>query len=260
MRAALLLNFVKQDLVDRYSGSFMGRAWAFLMPLLQILIFIFVFSAVMGAKLASLGGDLGESVFAYSIYLISGILAWNAFSNTIARVACIYSDKAALIGKVQIDLAALPLYILITEAVVYLVGMLFFAAFLFLIDMFHPQYWIWLPLIFLVQQLFAYAFGFICAVFNVLFKDVREFVTVGLQLWFWLTPVVYVVGILPERFHFFFILNPVVHLMDAYRNIVLYQQPPELVPLAVVALIAVVLLFLGVKIFRRLERDIRDFI
>lgn len=258
MNIALLLNFVRQDLVDRYSGSLLGRGWAFMMPLIQILIFVFIFSQVMGAKLESLGSDL--SGYAYSIYLISGILGWNALSNTIARVSSIYQDKASLIGKVDLSLVTLPLYIVLTEAVVFAISWLIFLLFLAVIGAFPGGLLIWLPVIFVVQQLLAYAIGFFCAVFSVLLRDVRELVTVGLQLWFWLTPVVYVVGILPDHLRAVFLLNPVVPVMNAYRAIILQQQAPDLVSLALVSLFAGGLLAVGIWLFKRLERDIRDLI
>ena len=258
MNIALLLNFVRQDLVDRYAGSVLGRAWAFVLPLVQILIFVFVFSTVMGAKLSVLGAELGG--YAYSIYLVSGILAWNAFSNTVSRIASIYQDKAALIGKVDISLALLPLHILVTESILFAVSWGFFALFLLSIGALPGESLYWLPLVFLLQQMFAYALGFLAALLGVLLRDVREMVNVGMQLWFWLTPVVYVVTILPEHLRLFFYLNPMVYLMDAYRAIVLQQQAPDWQGLVVIAVLATAVMALAVWLFRRMERDIRDLI
>lgn len=258
MNIALLLNFVRQDLVDRYAGSVLGRAWAFVLPLVQILIFIFVFSTIMGAKLSVLGAELGG--YAYSIYLVAGILAWNAFANTVSRTASVYQDKAALIGKVDISLAFLPLHILVTETILFCVSWSFFACFLYSVDALPGASLYWLPLVFLVQQVLAYALGFLAALLGVLLRDVREMVNVGMQLWFWLTPVVYVVTILPEQFRLFFYLNPMVYVMDAYRAIVLYQQPPGWQGLAVVMVLAAACLALALWLYRRMERDIRDLI
>lgn len=258
MKISLLMNFVRQDLVGRYSGSLLGRSWAFIMPLLQILIFVFIFSQVMGAKLAELGNEL--SGYAYSIYLISGMLGWNAFSNTLSRVANVYQEKASLIGKVDLDLASLPLYIVVTEAIVFAISWTIFLVFLGLLGAFPVKGLIWLPVIFLIQQLLAYAIGFLCAVFSVLLRDVRELVTVALQLGFWLTPVVYVVTILPEAFQRFFWLNPLVPIMEAYRAVALQQPQPDMSALAGVAVFAAIMLLAALVLFRRLERDIRDLI
>ena len=99
--------------------------------------------------------------------------------------------EASLIGKVNLSLLALPLYIVASETVVYLISMAFFTGFLIIIGFPFSWHWCLIPLLFLAQQLFAYGLGFLLAVLSVFIRDIREFVNVFLQLWFWLTPIVY---------------------------------------------------------------------
>ncbi|MBY4676798.1 ABC transporter permease [Marinobacterium arenosum] len=258
MNKALLINFVRQDLIDRYSGSLLGGAWSFVMPLVNILIFVLIFSKIMGARLEILGAEFAE--YSYSIFLVTGILGWNALSNTISRVTNVFSDKASLIGKVNISLVVMPVYIVLTETIIFAISYLFFMFFILLIGFPLSWHFLLIPLIFVVQQLMAYALGFICAVLSVFFRDIREFVSVILQLWFWLTPIVYVVNILPEKVRIFFMLNPAYHLVTAYRDLVMYQRMPDWTALSILFATSALLLMLGVWMFRKLERDIRDFI
>lgn len=258
MNTSLILNFARQDLKDRYAGSVLGGLWSFIMPLINILIFALVFSNVMGARLESFGVEFAR--YGYSIYLISGILAWNAFASTVVRVTHVFHEKRNLIGKVSLSLRALPLYILITETFIFTVSFSFFTLFLLLIDFPLNPYWLLLPLIYLVQQLFAYALGFVLAILSVFIQDIKELTNVLMQLWFWLTPIVYVVNILPESIRVYYALNPMVHFIEAWRSIIIAGQLPNLLPLATLLALALLLLGGGFWLMQRLERDIRDFI
>jgi len=258
MNISLILNFARQDLKDRYAGSMLGGLWSFIMPLINILIFALVFSNIMGAKLESFGVEFAR--YSYSIYLISGILAWNAFASTVVRVTHVFHEKRNLIGKVSLSLRALPLYILITETFIFTVSFIFYTLFLLLIDFPLNPYWLLLPLLYLAQQLFAYALGFLLAIFSVFIQDIKELTNVLMQLWFWLTPIVYVVNILPESVRAYYVLNPMVPFIDAWRSIIVSGQMPDLLPLAILLSIALLILSCGFWLMRRLERDIRDFI
>lgn len=259
MNLHLLLHFVRQDLIDRHASSALGALWTLLLPLANILIFTLVFSSIMGMRLEGMGMEsLGP--YSYSVYLVTGLLAWLCFANTLTRITQVFHDKASLIVKVRLSLFTLPLYILISETIIYLISMTFFAIFLWLIDFQWSWYCLWLPLIFIVQQLLAYGIGLICAVLSVFLRDIKEAVGVITQFWFWLTPVVYVVTILPQRWLPLFEFNPVYHTTRAMRDALILGQTPDLTSLAVVAGAGLVLLACGLIIGKKLERDIRDFL
>lgn len=258
MNIALLLNFARQDLIDRYAGSVLGGAWSFILPFVNILIFALVFSKIMGARLESFGQEFSQ--YGYSIYLIAGILPWNSFANTIARTTTVYRDKANLLAKVNVGLKSLPLYMLVTEAFIYFISMLFFAGFLLLIGFPVDAYWYLIPLVYAIQQLFAYALGFILAVLSVFIRDIREFITVIIQLWFWLTPIVYVVTILPEGLFRLASFNPFFVLVNAYRDLIIYHRLPNFNGLALLFLAGILLLLLAIWLCNKLERDLRDFL
>jgi lipopolysaccharide transport system permease protein len=254
----LLLTFTRQDLVDRYSSSMLGGVWTLINPLVQILIYTLIFSKIMGARLGDLGAEFSE--YGYSIYLVSAVLAWSAFGNTLTRVTTIFQDKAGLIGKVNLSLSALPLYILLSETIVYLISMTLFAGFLLIIG--YPITWAWLLLIpvYFIQQLLAYGLGFGAAVLGVFVRDVVELVRIVVQLWFWLTPIVYVLTILPEGTRDLLAWNPMTHFVGAFRDIILYGKVPDLEALGILLVIGLAVLAVALYGFKRLEKEMRDFI
>ena len=254
----ILRGFVRQDLIDRYSGSLLGGAWSLVMPLIQILIFTLIFSKIMGMKLAMFGAELTE--YGYSIYLVAGVLAWNAFSTTLARTSGVFLDKAGLIKKVPLSLKLLPLYIPISETVIFLIAYSFFAAFLWLIGYSFSLFWLWLPLIYFLHQLMAWAAGFFFAILSVFIRDTRQLVDVCLQVWFWGTPIVYVLDIVPERMQNLMDWNPAYWFINSYHRVILQQQAPEFNYLLLCAVSGLLFLTLAYVLLNKLERDIRDFI
>ncbi|HCO61628.1 MAG TPA: ABC transporter permease [Porticoccaceae bacterium] len=258
MNVSLLLHFVRQDLIDRYAGSVLGGAWSFFLPLAQILIFTLVFSKIMGARLEVLGQQLSQ--YSYSVYLIAGMLPWLSFSNTVLRTTTVFRDKAGLIAKVQVSLKSLPAYILVSEAAIFGISMVLYAVFLLLIGFPMDRYWLLVPLVYLIQQLFAYGLGFGLAVLSVFIRDIREFISIVMQLWFWLTPIVYVVNILPASYHQLFVLNPFFTLVNSYRDVIINHKMPDLASLAVVAGIGAGLLGLSLILCGKVEKELRDFL
>jgi lipopolysaccharide transport system permease protein len=255
---ALILTFTRQDLIDRYSSSLLGGVWTLINPLVQILIYTLIFSKIMGARLSDLGVEFTE--YGYSIYLVPAVLAWSAFGNTLTRVTTIFQDKAGLIGKVSLSLRALPLYILLSETIVFLISMSLFAIFLLLIG--YPITWMWLLLIpvYLVQQLLAYGLGFGAAVLGVFVRDVVELVRITVQIWFWLTPIVYVLDILPQETQELLSWNPMTHFVTAFREVILYARAPDLEAMSQLLALGLAVLALALYGFKRLEKDMRDFI
>lgn len=259
MNFPLLLHFVRQDLVDRHAASALGALWTLLLPLSNILIFTLVFSQIMGARLETMGMEyLGR--FGYSVYLVTGLLAWICFSSTIARITSVYHEKAGLITKVRMSLFSLPIYVVISETLVYLISMGFFVIFLLLIDFTWNISWLWLPFVFLIQQILAYGLGLLFAILSVFLRDIKEIVNVGIQFWFWLTPIVYVSTIIPENFRAILAVNPIYHTTKAYRDILILGKNPDLIALGSVAMLGVLLLLSGLYLGKYLERDIRDFL
>lgn len=254
LNTALL--FARQELYDQYKGSILGIFWVMIQPMVYILIFTVVFSKLMGARLANF-----DQPYAYSLYLVSGILIWNATSSTITRLSGIYQAKAPLIKKVPISLSLMPLYIPLTEAVIYSLGMALFALILCLfINYPFTWHWLWIPPLLILSLSFAYTLGLITALLSPFLPDIRTGIPVIIQLLFWMTPIVYVIDILPSSIQWIALYNPFSWITQSLQAIVLKHQSPQVLHLLGLLLLTLFFGLLSRWLQLRLQKDIRDLI
>ncbi len=256
MSPALIWSFARQELVDRYAGSALGFTWAFVQPLVLLFIFVVIFGQLMSARLPGV-----DSAWGYSVYLISGMLPWLAFSNTLSRTATVFIDKKHIITKVGLSLPTLPVFIVLAETLTFLIGFGFVLLLLFALDIPLRSHLLVLPWVFMVQQLFALGLGMILAVLNVFLRDIREFTSVLVQLWFWVTPIVWVPDAVPAIiYRTLSVINPLVPLTEAWHAMFLGERSPDYLFVAAVAVLACLLLGTGYLMVKKLEKDIRDFL
>jgi lipopolysaccharide transport system permease protein len=251
----LILELAKRDFTERYSGSALGFLWSFVYPLINILIYMIIFGSLMGARLPGM-----SSVWGYGIYLIAGLVPWTAFANTVTRSSTVFLDKKHLISKIRIDLPTLPLFIVLSETITFIVTFTIFICILFFTGFAFSPYLILIPVIYLIQQTFAYALGFFLAVFVVFIRDLKEVVVIGMQIWFWFTPIVYVYEILPARVQEILFWNPMLPVVTAFHDIFVFQRMPSFAYLTIVFMLSCLLIVLDYMIFKKMEKDIRDFI
>jgi lipopolysaccharide transport system permease protein len=255
MNFNLIIDLTKRDFIERYSGSALGFVWSFIYPLINILIYMIIFGSLMGARLPGM-----SSVWGYGIYLIAGLVPWTAFANTITRSSTVFLDKKNIISKIRVDLPTLPLFIVLSETITFCVTFVIFLCILLITGFAFTPLLLFIPIIYLIQQIFAYALGFFLAIFVVFLRDLKEVVVIAFQIWFWFTPIVYVYEILPPLAQQVLILNPALSFISAYHDIFIFGHVPSFVYLTIVFILSCLLIVIDYLIFRKLERDIRDFI
>ena len=121
MNFSLILELAKRDFTERYSGSALGFMWSFIYPLINILIYMIIFGSLMGARLPGT-----SSIWGYGVYLIAGLVPWTAFANTVTRASTVFLDKKNIIAKIHVDLPTLPLFIVLSESVTFVVTLTIF--------------------------------------------------------------------------------------------------------------------------------------
>jgi lipopolysaccharide transport system permease protein len=248
-----VISMVAREFNSRYLGSLLGSLWAVLNPLAMIFIYTVIFSRIMRAKLPGI-----EDSMAYGMYICAGLLPWTYYIELLGRFPNIFLDQASLIKKVNFPRITLPVIALLSSTINFVIIFSVFLAFLALTGRF-PGWVIlgFIPLL-IIQQLFVVGFGILLGSINVYFRDVGQFLNVILQFWFWFTPIVYPMPILPEKVRLLLYLNPLVPLVQAYQNIILYHQWPEwshFLPHAVGAGLALVG---GFMVFSRLSGEMVD--
>jgi lipopolysaccharide transport system permease protein len=248
-----VVSSVRNELRARVARSQLGAAWMVLQPLAQVAIFTLVLSEVLAAKLPGMTGTHG-----YAIYLMAGMLVWSLFLEITSRCLTMFVDNASLLKKIVFPRICLP-FIVVGSALVNSL-LLFLAMGLIFALMGHaPGWeWLWLAPILAVTVAFALGLGLLLGVLNVFVRDVGQVMGIVLQLWFWLTPVVYVASVVPEAFRRVLVFNPLFPLVQASQQVVLYQRAPDVAGLAWVALLSVLLLAAALLVFRRASPDMVD--
>ena len=248
-----ILSSIKTEFRAKFIRSRLGGLWIILQPLSQVLIFTFILSAIMTAKLPGIGNRYG-----YSIYLMSGILGWSLFTEILSRCLTLFIDNANLLKKLAFPKITLPL--IVTGSAI--VNNLFLFAAIFVIFGF-LGHWpgmtlVWLPLVMLVNITLALGLGLLLGVFNVFIRDIGQIVPIALQLLFWLTPIIYIISIIPVQEQHWLVLSPLAPIIASYQDILLYNRSPEWVGLGITALFSGLLLILALVIFRKASPEMVD--
>lgn len=236
---------VRREFDARYRHSLLGASWAVLQPLAMIVIYTVVFSRVMHSRLPGVSGD-----FAYSIYLCAGVLTWGLFAEITGRAQNVFLEQANLLKKVSFPRLCLPVIVVASAVVNFVIIFGLFTAFLILVGAFPGWAFVALLPVLAVEVLLAVGLGVTLGVLNVFFRDVGPFYAVVLQFWFWLTPIVYPASILPQWVQPWMCWNPMAQLVGAYQRILVEGAWPEWKGVGAVALLAIVLCLLGWRLFR----------
>lgn len=245
---------VSRQFRAKYQGSVLGSAWTLLNPLAMILIYTLVFSHVMGARLPAL-----DSPFAYAIHVCAGLLPWGLFQDVITRSVNLFIAHASLIKKIAFPTCSLVVIVLSTALLDFA---LIFATFLLLLAVTGTLPGLVLaalvPLLLLQIGLSA-GLGLLAAVLQVFFRDVGHTTAIILRLWFWLTPIVYPISILPDWVRFWVQgFNPMTALVDGYQRILLLHRWPDWSSLWLPALSAAAALWLGLTLYRARAGELLD--
>jgi lipopolysaccharide transport system permease protein len=248
-----VLGSVKREFQSKYANAVLGAVWSVLSPLAMILVYTVIFSEVMRTKLP--GADSG---FAYSIYLCAGILTWGLFAEIIARGQSMFIEQANLIKKISFPRICLPLIVVLNALVNF--GIIFGLFLVFLIATGNFPGWIFFTLlpVLVVQVLLAIGLAMIAGVLNVFFRDVGQFVTIAMQFWFWLTPIVYPVSILPAQVRSMLVWNPMAPLIGAYQSVLVHGAAPDWAAIWPVAVLALLLCVFGMRLFRKRAGEMVD--
>ena len=248
-----ILGSVKREFQSKYRNSLLGAVWMVINPLAMILVYTVIFSQVMGTKLPGI-----ESTFSYSIYLCAGILTWGFFAEITGRAQNMFLEQANLLKKLSFPRLCLPVIVVVNASLNFSIIFILFTLFLLLTSNFPGWAFLALLPVLLIQTAFAVGLGMCLGVLNVFFRDVGQLFGVVLQFWFWLTPIIYPITILPERFRPMMSLNPMAQLVEAYQNILVSNQWPDWNGLLPVALLAILLCTLGAHLFRKHSGEMVD--
>lgn len=208
----LLYLLVQKELKVRYKNSFLGYLWALANPFAFALVYYIAFRVIMRVEMPN-----------YSLFLLAGLFPWVWLTNALAHATSSYRRNASLVKRVNLQRAVLPLSNVVHELVHFCFSIPVILLFIFVAGEVFYAAWIWqLPLMILLQLMLVYPLALLLALANVYAHDVEYLVGIVLSMLFFLTPIVYPLSMVPEKYHVFFDLSPVAALIQNWRSVLLH--------------------------------------
>ncbi len=236
----LIWELVVRDLKLRYKRSYLGVAWTLVNPLLQLLVFSFVFTVIFRVETPN-----------FMPYLFIGITSWNWFSGALLESSNSILQNRDLIRQPGFPSAMLPNVTVASHLIHFLLTLPILALLLLVSEIPATVAILWLPLVILVQYTLTLSLAMFAASLNVTFRDTQYLLGVFLMLGFFLTPILYELSFVPERYLPFYRANPMNHVIEAYRALALRGDMPDLWSLALVTGGSIVQLGVSYLFFRQ---------
>jgi ABC-2 type transport system permease protein len=233
-----------KELKVRYKRSVLGFMWALLNPALMMLVMTVVFSTILRFGIPH-----------YAIFLLSVLLPWTFFSQSLSYAVESIVGNGELIKKVSVPKLVFPVAAVVSNIINLLLSFIPLA--LIVIVMRHPFYWTWLylPVPMLALIIFTLGVTFFFAAANVYYRDVAHIVQVVLSAWFYFTPIIYALDFIPTNRQWLFKLNPIIYVINGFRLAVYYGLLPRWQSIAASFVCAFVALLIGFGIFRKYQDE-----
>jgi lipopolysaccharide transport system permease protein len=264
----LLVNLTLREIRGKYKRTIFGQLWSLANPLALMLIYTIVFAFILRVE-PEPGDPSGLDVFA--VWLLCGLLPWTFFANVVTSGANSLIANAGLIQKVAFSRIVLPLSLVGSSIYNWLFEMAVLLIVLVIIGSF---VWPWIPLLLVIMLLlavFAAGIALMLSIANVYFRDTQWFLGIILQMWLYLTPIIYPASLITTQsdaygglfgsnitIEFIYNLNPMAHFVEVFRNLLYDNRWPDLTEWSICAIWAVVSLFIGVIVFRSNEKKLAE--
>ncbi len=249
----LIYSMVKKDLRGRYSGSFMGLYWSVINPLALLLTYTLVFSTFLKT---TPGGDYKHLPF--SVWLMAGLLPWVFFSDSISQGAFAIVGNKGLVTKTIFDIEILPICVVIANFITHLIALCILAILMAIFRIKPGIMLLTLPCCMIPIILYALAWCYLVAAFNVFIRDISQVIGIVLNLLFFLTPIFYPAEAIGGIWAYFLKINPYFFFVTWYREIILINKLPNYKEFLILLAIIIIFLFISKKIFDKLKIHFAD--
>ena len=240
----LLLGLTFRDIRGRYKQSVLGIAWALLQPLAMTVIYTIVFSHIVKV-------DTGG--IPYPIFSYIAMLPWTFFSGGLtAGTECLVSNFN-LITKVYFPREVIPISAVLGKTVDLGLGILVLVPLLIFYKIHLTWYALFSLPVLVLQACFLLGLAFVLSSANLFYRDIRHVMPLVIQVWMYLSPIIYPLSLVPKRYLGFYMLNPMASVMDTFRRTVLQGLPPQYGYLGLAAVVSLVTLVVGYRLFKKLE-------
>ena len=238
----VFFNLTARDLKIRYKRSFLGVLWAIAEPLAQMMIYTVVFSYLLRIQTEN-----------YPVFVLCGILPWGFFATGLVHPLTAITSNAPLVKKVYFRREVLPLSQIAGRFVHFGLSFVLLFAFIFTSNIPLTANILYLPLVIAIQLMLVCGLGVLLSALNTFWSDIGFLTNFALTSLFYLSPVLYPVAMVPERFREFYMMNPMAGLIMNYRRILIEGQGLDWASLGYAAVISVLVLAFGFSVFRRYD-------
>jgi len=241
----MIYSLVKKDLRGRYKGSVLGFLWTFINPLLQLVVYSVVFSSVMRVT----------NVDKYYLFLFVVLIPWNFFQSSILGGSSSILANSNLITKIYFPREVIPISYVTSCFVNMLLCFIIIFLVLFLSGVGVSLLALaWLPLVFVIEYLITLGAALIVSAITVYFRDLEHILGILMMAWMYFTPIIYSINDIPEEWKGIFKLNPMCHIITAYRDILYYKELPDISSLLIMGAISVAVFFAGLGVFSCMKK------
>jgi len=250
----LIWLFVKRDFVTFYKQTILGPLWYIIQPLINTIVFTIIFG-----NLAKISTD-GVPPF---IFYMSGTVAWSYFASCITLTSNTFSQNAAIFGKVYFPRITVPIANVIISLLQFFIQFAIFILFLIYFTIqgssINPNmYILLLPLIIFQMAVLGLGLGILISSLTTKYKDLTFVMSFFVQLWMYATPIVYPLSIVPEKYRLLVILNPMTSIVETFRGAFLGASSIELNDIFISVSFTLLIFFLGLLMFNRVEKSFMD--
>jgi lipopolysaccharide transport system permease protein len=252
----LVMLFVRRDFVALYKQTILGPLWFVIQPLLSTIMFTIVFAKIANFSTAGLPPV---------VFYLSGTLAWNYFSTTLLKTSDTFTQNASIFGKVYFPRLTVPISIVISNLIqfaiqfVLLIVIMGYYAFNG-VDFDFDLSLLLIPVMLLILAGLGLGFGILISSLTTKYRDLKQLLSFGIQLWMYITPIIFPLSSVEGKYRIFFLINPLTGIVESFRTILLGVGELNYAYLGYSAIFMVILLVLGALMFNRIERNFMDYV
>jgi lipopolysaccharide transport system permease protein len=250
----LLFLFVKRDFISIYKQTILGPLWFFIQPIITAITFTVIFG-----NLAKISTDGLPQILFY----MCGITLWNYFADTLTKTADTFSSNVNIFGKVYFPRMIVPLSVVVSNLIKLGIQFLLFLCvwiyYLIQTDLIHPnKMLVLIPFLIILIGFMALSFGVIISSLTTKYRDLKFLVTFGIQLMMYASPIVYPLSIVPEKYKWIIVANPVTSIIESFKYAFLGVGEFSWFYLGYSTLFTIMLFMIGLVIFHRVEKSFMD--
>ena len=253
----LLMILVKRDFISFYKQTLLGPIWFFVQPLFTTLTYSVIFGNI---------ANVGTDGLPQALFYLSGITLWNYFSDCLLKTSTVFRDNSNIFSKVYFPRLIIPLSIIISNLIKFVVQFLLFLGFLFYYYYFQGfqvqlhllDVLLLFPLLIITMAFLGLGLGLIISALTTKYRDLSFLVTFGIQLMMYTTTVIYPLSITPGKFRKLIAINPMTGVIETFRNIFLGKGEISFDTLGYSLIFTIVALLLGLLIFNKVEKNFID--